>query len=326
MNSQEEIRKVKEAVTKIGEQIQEKRKLLKQESNKINTKVFENVVLAIFIMLYVIFLNLGFVNIERNIYLTDLRVFSASFLIVAIILFEKAYTKENSTWGIHGIESLVLGFITMFFVYYAMKYPSSYIFISLYYAYLFAAYYLIKSTVIAVKMKKEYRDKLSDIKEIVKKIKPVKKEAYKRKKEENKEKIDKQEQIKSKAQTKAKASKSEVKPVKQETNTSRKTTNQTKTKKAGENKVVKTTTKATAKSSSKATAQSTKKINKKTEEPVKKTASKSAEKSKTTTKANTTKSTSTKKKSSSSTKKVAPKKEEKKEQVKAKTGKTNKEK
>lgn len=321
MNSQEEIRKVKEAVTKIGEQIQEKRKLLKQESNKINAKVFENVVLAIFIMLYVIFLNLGFVNIERSVYITDLKVFSASLLILAIILFEKAYTKENSILGIHGIESLVLGFITMFLIYDAIKYPSSYIFISLSYAYLFAAYYIIKATIIAVKMKKEYRDKLSDMKEIVKKIKPVKKEAFKRKKEESKEKIEKQEQTKSKAEikVKVKASKSEAKPVKQEKNTSRKTTNQTKTKKKGENKVAKTTTKTTAKSSSKSTAQSTKKINKKAAAPEKKTAKKETAKSKTTTKTNATKTTSTKKKSSSSVKKVAPKKEEKKEQSKAKT-------
>ena len=69
-----------------------KKKRLPQEiKDEIYKKVFYNIFFAIGIIIYFMFLNLGFYNIEKNIFIQDAYVFSIVILVLSIILFEKSY-------------------------------------------------------------------------------------------------------------------------------------------------------------------------------------------------------------------------------------------
>ena len=52
-------------------------------------------VIGILVVLYFIFLNLGFKNIEKNIFATDLKVFSITILVISIFIFERAYKNKS---------------------------------------------------------------------------------------------------------------------------------------------------------------------------------------------------------------------------------------
>lgn len=65
----------------IEKMIAEKNKLPKEVKDKINSKVFVNVVFAVVIMVYLGALNLGMGNIPTDNYLTDLKVFGMLILV-----------------------------------------------------------------------------------------------------------------------------------------------------------------------------------------------------------------------------------------------------
>lgn len=134
-----------------------KKKKLPQEALKeINKPVFYNIVVAIVIMIYFIFLILGFYNIENSVYQTDLKVFSMCILFVAIIVIEKAYKDDNGRIAIYGIETIVLAIITLGLIYVNLILSSKYVSIVLIISYIACIYYVVKSIVIYHKGKKKY--------------------------------------------------------------------------------------------------------------------------------------------------------------------------
>lgn len=120
-------------------------------------------------MVFLYFIGLGSLNIETPIFLTDLKVFSIGLIIFTIILFEISYQKENGNLCIHGIECLVLAVFVLFSNYlYSINIKDFQAYVSLF-AYAFAIYYVAKSIILYLKMKKQYEKSLSDIDEIIKK-------------------------------------------------------------------------------------------------------------------------------------------------------------
>ena len=158
-----------EKLEKIQKEINKQTKLSKDEKKKINKKIFQNIVMAIGIVVYFIFINLGFNNIEESTYLTDLKVFGAVTIGITIILFEKAYKKDSGELTIYGIEMLIIAICTLLTNYIYKFYYSKYIYIITSIAMLFAVYYVGKSIVIYVKMKNKALKKASDIHKIVRK-------------------------------------------------------------------------------------------------------------------------------------------------------------
>ena len=65
----------------IEKMIAEKNKLPKEIREKINTKVFANIVFAVITMVYLGALNLGMENIPTDNYLMDLKVFGMLILV-----------------------------------------------------------------------------------------------------------------------------------------------------------------------------------------------------------------------------------------------------
>lgn len=156
-------------IEKMEAEIVEKNKLPEQEENKINKKVFENILIADILMAFFYFISLGSLNIETPVFITDLKVFSISLIICTIILFEVSYRKENGNLAIYGIECMVIAIFVLVCTYlYSMYIKDFYLYVSIF-SYLAAAYYVGKSIVINQKMKKHYYESLSDIDEIIKK-------------------------------------------------------------------------------------------------------------------------------------------------------------
>ena len=158
-----------EKLEKIQKEINKQTKLSKDEKKKINKRIFQNIVMAIGIVVYFIFINLGFNNIEESTYLTDLKVFGAVTIGITIILFEKAYKKDSGELTIYGIEMLIIAICTLLTNYIYKFYYSKYMYIITSIAMLFAVYYVGKSIVIYVKMKNKALKKASDIHKIVRK-------------------------------------------------------------------------------------------------------------------------------------------------------------
>lgn len=139
------------------------------EEKRLNKRIFINLVLAVAILLYFCIINLGYKNIVKDTFILDLQVFSATILTASIVLFEKAYKKQDGKLCIYGIEMLVLAIITLFMPYiYFYSTDSIKIICSCLSIYL-SIYYVAKCMIIQRKAKKQHLDNLSDVKEIVKK-------------------------------------------------------------------------------------------------------------------------------------------------------------
>lgn len=164
-----EERKKNENIEKLGEVLEEKKKIPKVVKEKINSKVFENMIIAAIVMIYLAALNFGMYNIPTDNYKMDLRVFSIILCIGTVIIFEYAYKKDEGSLWIHGIELMVISIFTLYLIYlYSLNYATfSSLIVSV--AVVFLVYYSIKLVIIQRRIEKEYKKSLIDIDEIVKK-------------------------------------------------------------------------------------------------------------------------------------------------------------
>ncbi len=138
---------------KIETEIKEKKKLPEDVKNNINKKTLINMLVAILISTYLIFLNLGYYNIEKEVLIRDTNVFSLVCLVIAIVLFERAFKKEKGFLGVFGIEILVLAICTLLapFAYFYLEGLKSGELIRKIYMMLplfFAIYYVLKCIII----------------------------------------------------------------------------------------------------------------------------------------------------------------------------------
>lgn len=159
----------KETIDKIEGEINKKTTMPDSLKGKTRKEVFINLVLAIGIILYFIFLIMGSVDSTKISRTLDFRIFSLVLLFIAICLFEIAYKKDSGKIAINGIEILVVALITLFFPYIIFEldrtHQKYYFMVSGY----ISIYYIIKSIIITNRAKIKYEKQESDIKEIVKK-------------------------------------------------------------------------------------------------------------------------------------------------------------
>lgn len=151
----------------VVEKLATKTKVPKEIKEKIYDKVFKNICVAIVIVLYFMFLNLGYMKENANIFEYDVQTFSCILVISAITFFEIAYRKDNGEIALYGVELLVIGVATLFmpYVYFHRGMLSKLVY-SIFPIYM-TIYYLIKCVVIYIREEKIYKSSLSDIKEIV---------------------------------------------------------------------------------------------------------------------------------------------------------------
>ena len=149
------------------------------KNNKVSFNVYQNILIAIVIMIYFIIINSIYYRIDNPMLLIILKVLSIVILFFGIIVLEIAYRKENGKLGINAIEIIVLAGHTLSITHIVQlqKFEfANYILVS---SYLFSIYFIFKSIIIYTKEKRDYLNSLSDIREIVVND-PVKKTATKK--------------------------------------------------------------------------------------------------------------------------------------------------
>ena len=161
-------------INEIEQKIEKKRKMPQEIESKLNKKIFENLLMAIVIMLYFNFFIFGINNIEIIEYIKLLKIFTLSIGVLSIIVLEYSYKKESVSSMYTGIELIALSIITMFCKYICIINESKYIPYLALFAYVFSIYYIFKDIIIYRKTKKEYLKSLNDKEEIIKKEKPQK--------------------------------------------------------------------------------------------------------------------------------------------------------
>ena len=134
--------------------------------NKIVNRIFENGVMVIFIVVYLYLLKIGSVKIPQEMFLLDLKVFGTILLVTSIHLLEKAYRRDRTEIFIQGIEFALLSFVTLFTGY--LCYDAQNIILLNYIIILgILIYFVLKVLIIYMLGKKEHKDGLSDVKEIL---------------------------------------------------------------------------------------------------------------------------------------------------------------
>ncbi len=161
-------REQKRNIEQLEKVMEEKKKIPKSIKEKISSKIFENIVIAAIIIVYLVALNIGMNNIQTDMYLMDLKVFSIMFLITAILLFEYGYKKDNGELWLHGIEIMVIAIFTLYLIYLYSIYYLSYGRLLLSVGVIYIMYYTAKILITNKKIKKQYKKSLKDITEIVK--------------------------------------------------------------------------------------------------------------------------------------------------------------
>ena len=156
---------------KLQEDFENNKKLPKEVTEKINKRMFHNIIIAIAVVAYLFFINLATINIPRDVLIIDLKVFSFITIAITIIIFEYSYKKDSGIICIFGIESLVLSIATLFFAYLYNIAHSKFQLVIVAATTVFAVYYIIKSILIYFKMKKDYHKSNNDINDIIKKEK-----------------------------------------------------------------------------------------------------------------------------------------------------------
>jgi len=196
---------------------------MKEVNEKYMKKIYLNILKAILIVFYFFVLNLASENISAEHLERGIQLCTMVFLFIAIVIFEIAYRKDDDDLAIQGIEVLVLSAYTLTSQHITKKYNFNFKNYSLVASYFFAIYFIVKCIVIYTKGRKEMAEDYSDIKEIVKKDEPIKKEATKKQKvnseDEKTKKVRKTKKENTKKNEEKNEEKAEVKkqPVKRKT-------------------------------------------------------------------------------------------------------------
>ena len=151
-----------------------------EKSIKVSEKIFENIIIALAIMLYFIIINFSYYRLDQNILQIELKILSVIILLLSITIFEIAHKKDSGKIAIFGIETLIISAHALSIMHVVqiihIKF-TNYIVIS---SFVFVIYYILKAILLYTIDKRKYLKSLSDIKEIVNN-EPIKKEATKKK-------------------------------------------------------------------------------------------------------------------------------------------------
>lgn len=132
-------------------------------------------------MCYFIVLNFAYSRMNLDRLVEDIKVFAGTFLVLGILALEKAYKEDSGTTAITGVELLVLSLHSLSIMHMISLFKYDFQLYLLVSSYIIAIYYVLKAIFNYTKERRKDLKKLSDISEIVKEDKPIKKEAKKTK-------------------------------------------------------------------------------------------------------------------------------------------------
>ena len=159
-----EISEVK--LEKIEEEIKKQTTISDKRKKKIYNKIFKNIIVAILVIVYFIFINLGYKKLAPEIYLIDQQVFSFITLGITILIFERAYKKDDGEMAMFGVEALALSICTLMTTLIVANYNEKYIYVVTVISIVYEIYYVAKSIFIYCKMRNKALKRTSDIRKI----------------------------------------------------------------------------------------------------------------------------------------------------------------
>ena len=155
-------------VEKATEAIAEKRKLPEEIKARLNDYTFMNLIISIALMIYMIVINIIYLNEDAQFFSTSIKVFSIWLAIIDVLTFEIGYRKDELKIWIHGFELLICSSLVLSLQYvYLYAEPvvkAMFMLLPLFYS----IYYVVKVTIVHIIETKRYQNNLSDVKEIVK--------------------------------------------------------------------------------------------------------------------------------------------------------------
>lgn len=155
-------------VEKATEAIAEKRKLPEEIKARLNDYTFMNLIISIALMIYMIVINIIYLNEDAQFFSTSIKVFSIWLAIIDVLIFEIGYRKDELKIWIHGFELLICSSLVLSLQYvYLYAEPvvkAMFMLFPLFYS----IYYVVKVTIVHIIETKRYQNNLSDVKEIVK--------------------------------------------------------------------------------------------------------------------------------------------------------------
>lgn len=149
-------------------EIEEKRKLPKKVKDNISTNIFQDLVVAIIIMLYFCIINFSYYHFESNVFEENMKYFALAIIVLTVIAFEISYRKNSIKLLIIGLELFACGVLSLYIPYIFLHSNSAFRISIMILPVFLIIYYALKSFIIFKGKQLEYRNNLSDIKEIVK--------------------------------------------------------------------------------------------------------------------------------------------------------------
>ena len=89
----------------------------KKKKKNIHKTVLDNIGIAILVLAYFACIYFGFKNVASKTFIEDMKIFSMATVIIAIIMFEYSYNKENGKTALIGVEILVIAILTLVITY-----------------------------------------------------------------------------------------------------------------------------------------------------------------------------------------------------------------
>lgn len=148
---------------KIEKEIRNETIIPKEKKDALYKKIFENIIIAIIIVVYFISINLCYKLIKKDIFEVIIKVSNMIFIICAVCIFEYAYKKESVKYTIKGIEMLVLAISALITMQIYWSYNDIFIKAITIMALLFSIYYVVKSIIEYVKYRKEIKNEANSI-------------------------------------------------------------------------------------------------------------------------------------------------------------------
>ena len=148
--------------------ISEQRKIPKEIKDKLNETTFINFTISIALMIYMIVINLLYLNEDVKFFSASIKTLSMVLIIIDIIIFEIGFRKDSIKIWIHALELLVCSILVLS-IQYVYLYSNDIIKTIFMLLPLFCSiYYVAKTIIIHIIETKKYQNNLSDVKEIIK--------------------------------------------------------------------------------------------------------------------------------------------------------------
>ena len=153
---------------KLEERIEESKKLPQEIKDSIDEICFLNNAIATLLMFFFAVINYTYYHLDVENFMSVCKYMGLGMAVVSVCAFEFAYRKDSFPLSLYGIETLSCAIITSYIPYLYIYAEDYYRGIIMTTPIIFAAYYVLKTTVSYVIRYRKYRkETITDIKEIL---------------------------------------------------------------------------------------------------------------------------------------------------------------